>query len=75
MRAQFSWEGVSAFLGTFREQLVTQNLLDNGGSPEEAKKQVELLLALLGRLGQIDTTLRYEKDRFQWDFRIVPANK
>ena len=52
MRAQFSWEGVNAFLGTFREQLVTQNLLDNGGSPEEAKKQVELLLALLGRLGR-----------------------
>lgn len=73
MRGQFSWEGVSAFLGTFREQLVTQSLLDNGGSPEEAKKQVELLLALLGRLGQIDTTLRYEMDRFQWDFRVVPA--
>jgi hypothetical protein len=72
LRAQFSWQGVGAFLGTFREQLVTQILLQDSSSPEEAGKQVQMLLDLLGTLGRIDSELHYEKDRFQWDFRVVP---
>jgi hypothetical protein len=72
LRAAFSWQGLGAFLSTVKEQLVAQTILNDGSTPAEARKQVDLLMGILDRLGHLESSVTYEDENFHWDFRIVP---
>jgi hypothetical protein len=72
LQSRLSFSGVSNYLGAEKKQLVTQNMLEQGNSPEEAEKEVSLLLQLLDHLGRVETTNRYLPDQYQFDLRISP---
>jgi hypothetical protein len=72
LQSRLSFSGVSNYLGAEKKQLVTQNMLEQGNSPEEADKEVSLLLQLLDHLGRVETTNRYMPDQYQFDLRINP---
>src|SRR5262249_29389789 len=72
LHTQLSFSGLSSYLGATKRQLVTQNILQQGNSPEDADKEVSLFLELLDHLGKVETTTRYLPDRYQLDLKIAP---
>ncbi|HEV2969353.1 MAG TPA: hypothetical protein VGY55_05125 [Pirellulales bacterium] len=72
LQSRLSFSGVSNYLGAAKKQLITQNMLEQGNSPEEAEKEVSLFLQLLDHLGRVETTNRYTPDQYQFDLRISP---
>lgn len=72
LHSQLSFKGLSNYLGATKRQLVTQNMLQQGNSPEDADKEVSLFLELLDHLGRVESTTRYLPDQYQIDLRIVP---
>jgi hypothetical protein len=66
---QFYWSGLSSFLAGNRDQLVTQSILAEGSTKEEAQQQVELLLDLLTKLGGVEFGVDMEKQRYKMDVR------
>jgi hypothetical protein len=72
LHSQLSFKGLSNYLGATKRQLVTQNMLQQGNSPEDADKEVSLFLELLDHLGRIETTTHYLPDQYQFDLRIIP---
>jgi hypothetical protein len=73
VRSRFSWQGLGLYFDSIRQQLITQSILDEGNSPEEARKQIALFLELLDKLGYVEFMTLYERDRFRMDFRIIPV--
>ncbi len=71
LKGQFYWAGLGSFLDALRPQLITGSILNEGNSPAEAKQQVELLLELLNKLGAVESRIRYEANRYHYDFRIL----
>ncbi len=71
LKAQFYWAGLGAFLDSFRNQLVTTSILNEGNTPAEAKQQIELLFDLLNKLGAVESRIRYEANQYHYDFRIL----
>ena len=72
LHSQLSFKGLSNYLGATKKQLVTQNMLQQGNSAEDADKEVSLFLELLDHLGRIETTTHYLPDQYQFDLTIVP---
>lgn len=72
LHTQLSFSGLSSYLGATKRQLVTQNMLQQGNSPEDADKEVSLFLELLDHLGKVESTTRYLPDRYQIDLKIAP---
>jgi len=71
-RTSLGWQGVGAFLGSFREQLVTQIILQDGVGRADAEQQIQSLLDFLGRLGGVEGELVYGTNSFTWNFTFVP---
>jgi hypothetical protein len=72
LHSQLSFKGLSNYLGATKRQLVAQNMLQQGNSPEDADKEVSLFLELLDHLGRVESTTRYLPDQYQIDLRVVP---
>ena len=72
LHSQLSFKGLSNYLGATKKRLVTQNMLQQGNSPEDADKEVSLFLELLDHLGRVETTTHYLPDQYQFDLKVVP---
>jgi hypothetical protein len=62
--------GGAYYLGSIQQVLVTQAVLDRALSIDEAAAEVKSLLSLLRSLGPLDINVRYDDDRFSYDFRL-----
>ncbi len=71
-QSRLSFAGLSDYLAGTKKQLITQNMLQQGNTAEEAEKEISLFLGLLDHLGRIETTTRYLPDQYQFDAKIVP---
>ncbi|HEX3999804.1 MAG TPA: DUF3352 domain-containing protein [Pirellulales bacterium] len=72
VHSRLVWGGVSDYLGYFKKQFITRNMLEQGNSPEGAAKEISLLLNLIDQLGTLETNTRIEPNRYEFDVRIVP---
>ena len=70
MQTRLSWAGVSRLLRRQRDQLVTQQMLANGSTVQEAEQQVNRLLRLLQQLGGVEHSIRHEPDYYAWDLHL-----
>jgi hypothetical protein len=71
-QSRLSFAGLSDYLAGTKKQLITQNMLQQGNTAEDAEKEVSLFLGLLDHLGRVETTTRYLPDQYQFDAKIVP---
>jgi hypothetical protein len=69
-QSRLSFAGLSDYLAGTKKQLVTQNMLQQGNTAEDAEKEVSLFLGLLDHLGRVETTTRYLPDQYQFDAKI-----
>jgi hypothetical protein len=60
--------GGAALLGIFRDQLLTQTILGQAATPQDAEKQVKRLIDLVGRLGVLKVSERVFKNSFHYNF-------
>ncbi len=72
LQSRVAWSGVSNYLGGIKKQLVTQNVLQQGNTPEAATKEISLFLSLIDQLGKVESSIRMEPEQYQFDLRIVP---
>jgi hypothetical protein len=71
-QSRLSFTGLSDYLAGTKKQLITQNMLQQGNTPEDAAKEVSLFLGLLDHLGRVESTTRYLPDQYQFDVKIIP---
>jgi hypothetical protein len=69
----FHWAGLSDFFDTVKDNLVGQNILESGNTPEEAKREVELFLKMLSKLGTIEVVQRSLENQLAYEIRFGPA--
>jgi hypothetical protein len=62
--------GAAEFFQTFEEQVVTQTVLDRAMPINEATAEVKSALEMLRSLGPLEVNVRYDTDRFRYDFRL-----
>jgi hypothetical protein len=62
-------KGGAQFLGSFQDILLTQAILDQALTPDEAKRQVQALLDLVNRLGVVDLEAGYGAREYHYDVR------
>lgn len=72
LQSRLVWGGVSDYLGGIKKQLITQNMLEQGNSPEGAAKEVSLFLNLIDQLGKVESSTRIEPNRYEFNVRFVP---
>jgi hypothetical protein len=75
VRSQFYWEGLSSFLAGNKDALVTQSILTDGSTPEEARQQVALLLDLLKKLGKVELGVDMEAKAWKLELRARVGQK
>jgi hypothetical protein len=63
--------GFAAALRNNEDQLLTQAMLGQALSPDEARSQVRALIELVARLGHIDLTTFYGPREFHYDLRLT----
>jgi hypothetical protein len=61
--------GGAALLRTAEDILVTQAVLGQAVTPEDAREQVKALVELVRKLGTVDQEVVYEAKQFRYDFR------
>jgi hypothetical protein len=66
---QFYGSGGAASMRAFKDQLLTQTILNQAASPEEADKQVKAFIDLVAGLGMVEIVEQYEKNGFHFDVR------
>jgi hypothetical protein len=59
--------GGAAVMRAFKDPLLTQTILGQAVSPEEAERQVQSLIDLVGRLGVVDIEQQFTKNSFHYD--------
>jgi hypothetical protein len=69
-RDRFYAGGVADLLESFRDQLITQTILDQAVPPGEAKEQVEALIQLVRTLGTLTNSAHFGAKDFRYDFRF-----
>jgi hypothetical protein len=69
-RDRFYAGGVADLLESFKDQLITQTILDQAVPPGEAKEQVEALIKLVRTLGTLTNTAHFGAKDFRYDFRF-----
>ncbi len=74
-RHRLSLPGLSLFLESQRAQLETQNILQAGLTPAQAREQLEGALRLLEQLGSIDLQVIYGPTSFQAELRTTLPRK
>jgi hypothetical protein len=63
--------GIAAALRNNENELLTQTILSQALSPEEARSQVRAFIELVQRLGHIDLTTFYGPREFHYDLRLT----
>jgi hypothetical protein len=71
-RDRFRSEGLSEYLGTIKQQLITQAILGSGSSPEEAAKEINGLLKLIDSLGKAETQATWDEKGFRFEVIVTP---
>jgi hypothetical protein len=71
VRANLYGAGGAQALRFVEETLVTQIVLDQAVAPEEARKQVEVLIDVVRRLGVLHIESVYEAKQFRYDIRLT----
>ena len=61
--------GGAALLRTAEDILVTQAVLGQAVTPEDAREQVKALVELVRKLGTVDQEVVYEAKQFRYDVR------
>jgi hypothetical protein len=69
-RNRFYARGVANILESTQEQLITQAILDQAITREQAKKQVEAGIALLRKGGDVQLSSTYTAKEFHFDVRV-----
>jgi hypothetical protein len=72
---QFYGSGGAQILDYYKDVVLTQNILDNATTPDQANKQVNDLMQLVRSLGVFRIESRYSDKDFQYNLRFVPARK
>jgi hypothetical protein len=70
---QVSLAEVSQFLMGFQERFVRGAVLEQGLTPKDAAKDIEVLHQLLKRIGTLTTSYVIAGDRFDINLRLGPA--
>jgi hypothetical protein len=70
VRSKVYSTGVAAALKSNEDQLLTQTILGQALSPDEARAQVRALIDLVARLGHIDVSTFYAPREFHYDLRL-----
>jgi hypothetical protein len=69
-------EGGALALQTVQDQLITQTILNQALAPEAAKRQVDLFINWIRRLGVLESKTIYGAKDFRFDVRLVlPPSK
>jgi hypothetical protein len=66
-------KGGTEFLKTLQDILLTQAILDQALTPDEAKQQVQAFLDLVSRLGVLDFEAGYGAREYHYDLRWKPG--
>jgi hypothetical protein len=69
MRTALYAEGAVHAIKASEEQVLTQIILSQALPPGEARKEIERVLALVNRLGTLQTELNYEPSALRFDLR------
>jgi hypothetical protein len=64
-------EGGALALQTVQDQLITQTILNQALAPEAAKRQVDLFINWIRRLGVLECKIIYGAKDFRFDVRLV----
>jgi hypothetical protein len=67
---RFFASGVADILSAFEEQLITQAILDQALTPDDAKSQVHDFIGIVKRLGVLSLQSEYQKNEFRIDLRL-----
>jgi hypothetical protein len=70
-RTQVYSQGGADFLKSIEDILLTQAILDQALSPEDARKQVRTFIDLVRRLGVLERDIGYGKSDFHYDIRLI----
>jgi hypothetical protein len=62
--------GGAEYFQSFDQVLITQSVLDRAMSVADATAETKAGLALLRSLGPLDVRVRYDAERFNYDFRL-----
>ena len=62
--------GIAKLMADNEDQLITQAILDQAASPEEAKKQVAETIRLVESLGSFSLSSLFEAKRFRYDIEL-----
>jgi hypothetical protein len=68
-RMHFYAKGGAVTMRVFKDQLLTQTILNQAASPKDAEKQVEAFIELVAGLGLVEIEEQYEKNSFRFDVR------
>jgi hypothetical protein len=68
--SRFYGTGVAAILDTFKDQLITQTILDQAVPPQEAREQIKTLIDLVRRSGTLTFRSEYSDKEFHYDIRV-----
>ena len=65
---------LKSVLADNRDQLISQNMLEEGNTREEAEVAIDLLLELVGYLQNVSLDLQQQEDALQLEFRVQVRN-
>jgi hypothetical protein len=68
--SRLSAAGAADYLRSVEDAIVAQGMLDQALSAGQASAEAKALCALLRTLGPLDESVRYEDERFGYDFRL-----
>jgi len=70
---RFYGTGVAEILQIFEDQLVTQLILDQSLTPDDAKTQIRDFIGIVRRAGNASIQVEYQPNEFHYDIRIKSA--
>jgi hypothetical protein len=66
-------EGGAEALRSTQDQLIAQTILNQAVTPDDARKQVDLLIDWVRRLGNLQVQSIYDAKDFRFDIKWSPA--
>ncbi len=72
-RAVAFGEGGADFLRNYQDFFITQAILDQAATPQEARAQVQRLLELVRGLGRLEFTTQYNDRDTRFELRLTPG--
>jgi hypothetical protein len=70
VNSRLSAGGVAGYLESIEPVLVTQAVLDQAFTLDEASAEAKAALALMRSLGPLEINVRYDDERFSYEFRL-----